>query len=208
MSIRTAPTTTTRPFSRTSWPLSKMIAHDISEMYDEICKYHHAFFEFSKESDLITKMCYTDLNMFMTSLNLTYTDRASMAASTEVRVPFIDKEVVALAFRISNRDKIRGFKSKFVLKEVAENWLPKEIVHRSKSSFTMPIRSWIKNDLVEMVDDYLLGNDGLGSRGWFNRDYLTKLVKNDRKGYEDNAQKIWQLLTLEEWLRLKQITTI
>jgi len=184
--------------------LAELIEHDISQEYREIREHHHRYFERPKDSDLITKMCYTDLNMFMTSLNLTYTDRASMAASTEVRVPFIDKEVVSLAFRISSEYKISRLRSKYVLKKVAEKWLPKEIIHRPKSSFTMPIRSWIKNDLAELVDDCLLGENGLGSRGCFNKAYLTKLVKNDRAGYEDNAQKLWHLLTLEMWLKQKE----
>jgi asparagine synthase (glutamine-hydrolysing) len=150
-------------------------------------------------------MCFTDVQWFMTSLNLTYSDRASMAASTEVRVPFIDKEVMSAAFRIDSRLKIKGRTQKYVLKKVAERWLPHEIIYRPKSSFTMPLRSWIKHDLREMVDDYVLSKRGLAGRDLFDAQALHRVVETDRKGLEDNAQRIWQLLTLEQWFRNKGI---
>ena len=141
----------------------------------------------------------------MTSLNLTYTDRASMAASTEVRVPFIDKEVARVAFSIDSRLKIHGKTSKYVLKKVAERWLPREIIYRPKSSFTMPLRAWMKGDLRGVVEDYVLSPRGLAGRGWLDSKMLNHLVDADRRGQEDNAQKIWHLLTLEQWLRNKGI---
>ena len=79
-------------------------------------------------------MCYTDLNHFMVSLNLTYTDRSSMAASTEVRVPFIDKEVIKTAFEIDQNLKLKGSTQKYILKRVAEDWLSHEIIYRPKAS--------------------------------------------------------------------------
>ena len=69
-------------------------------------------------------MCLADARLFMAGLNLTYTDRASMAASVEVRVPFVDKVVAEAAFTIAGRDKIRGRVPKAALKDAAENWLP------------------------------------------------------------------------------------
>ena len=85
-------------------------------------------------------MCYTDTRLFLTGLNLAYTDRASMAASTEVRVPYVDKELAAAAFAIPGRAKIVGRERKAILNQVAEAWLPREIVYRPKGLFSVPLR--------------------------------------------------------------------
>ena len=162
---------------------------------------HRRTFSKAQHLPLLDRMCYTDAQWFMTSLNLAYTDRASMAASTEVRVPFIDKKVVEAAFQIDSALKIRGRTSKYILKKVAERWLPREIIYRPKAGFTMPLRAWVRNDLKGMVDDYVLSSKGLAGREDFDPKALRQMVEQDRKGVEDNAQRIWHLLTLEQWFR-------
>ncbi len=180
--------------------LGELLEDDDGRAFTALRSEHHALFDAAGD-DLVNCMCSVDIQLFMASLNLTYTDRASMAVSTEVRVPFIDREVVDLAMRIPGRMKIRGNTQKYVLKKVAERWLPKEIVHRPKSSFTLPLRAWLKNDLRDLVDDYVLSEQGLPARGLFDSSYLRRLVEADRTGREDNAQRVWQLLTLEQWFR-------
>lgn len=184
--------------------LIQLAGPDSRTYIEKIVSQHHAVFNSARSRTPLDRMCYTDTQLFMTSLNLAYTDRASMAASTEVRVPFIDKEVVRLAFQIDSRLKIKGRKSKYVLKKVAERWLPEEIISRPKSSFTMPLRAWIKSDLREVIDDYVLSPRGLAGRGIFDEKILHGIVNDDRSGRSDNAQRIWQLLTLEQWLRNKE----
>ena len=104
-------------------------------------------------------MCLADTRLFMAGLNLTYTDRASMAASVEVRTPFVDLIVAAAAFSIRGSDKIRGRTAKAALKDAAEDWLPQEIVHRPKASFGAPLRAWVRNDLRELIGDVLVGGE-------------------------------------------------
>ena len=145
-------------------------------------------------------MCNTDINMFMVGLNLTYTDRASMAASVEVRVPFIDKDVINSAMKIPGKLKYYHNQTKYILKKVAEEYLPHQIVYRPKASFGAPIRSWIYDNLKEMVDS-LLSIDSINKRGIFNAEYVRSLIENDRSGKEDNAYRIYQLLTLELWFK-------
>jgi len=166
---------------------------------------HKHTFDGVQKRSLLDRMCFTDVQWFMTGLNLTYSDRASMAASTELRVPFIDKEVLSTAFRIDSKLKIKGRTQKYILKKVAERWLPHDIIYRPKSSFTMPLRAWIKTELREMVNDYVLSRNGLAGRENFDEKSLHDIVKRDRDGIEDNAQRIWQLLTLEQWFRNKGI---
>lgn len=175
------------------------VTPDLHQLYDQ----HRSTFEIAASYDrgLVDSMCFTDINRFMVSLNLMYTDKASMAASTEVRVPFIDKDVMKAAFKVSPRLKIRGGNQKHILKKVAERWLPREVIYRPKSSFTMPLRSWVRHELGDMVDDYLLSTNGLANRGILTKVFLRKLVDDERKGRQDNSQKIWHLLTLEQWFR-------
>ncbi len=177
----------------------------ISRINDE----HKKIFESKYKNDAINSMCNTDLSMFMLGLNLSYTDRASMAASVEVRVPFIDKKVITKAMQVPGRLKYKKGESKYILKKAAERFLPKKIIYRAKASFGAPIRSWISNDLKNMVDD-LLSKVNIEKRGFFNYEFVKKIIDNDRNGTEDNAYQIYQLLTLELWCReyLDKATTL
>jgi len=161
---------------------------------------HNNIFESVYAGDPINQMCFTDINMFMPGLNLTYTDRASMAASVEVRVPFIDRKVVEAAMRIPGDLKYKNKQSKYILKKVAEKYLPKKIIYRPKASFGAPIRSWIKGALRPMVLD-LLSEETIKRRGIFNYKEIDKIITNDLKGREDNAYQIYYLLTLELWFQ-------
>jgi asparagine synthase (glutamine-hydrolysing) len=182
--------------------LFNLLKPDYFSGVDEIYEEHNNIFNHSKTKgfDIINKMCYTDINLFMLGLNITYSDRASMAASVELRVPFIDKEVIENAFAIPGKLKIKKKTSKYILKKVAENFLDKEIIYRKKASFGAPIRSWISNDLKEIVND-LLSEKNINKRGVFNYSFIKKLIDNDSKGIEDNAYQIYQLLTIELWFR-------
>jgi asparagine synthase (glutamine-hydrolysing) len=180
--------------------LQQLFKNDIRASYQKLRDHHAAQFNRHYPNDPGNQMCYTDIQMFMLGLNLTYTDRASMAASVEVRVPFIDREVIAAAMQTDSALKYRKGESKYVLKKVAEKYLPYEIIYRPKASFGAPIRSWISGALKGMVDE-LLSRASVERRGFFNYAYIRNLIDNDRKGTEDNAYRIYQLLTLELWCR-------
>jgi asparagine synthase (glutamine-hydrolysing) len=136
----------------------------------------------------------------MPGLNLTYTDRASMAASTEVRVPFVDPLVFEAAFSLPGSAKIRGRVQKAALKEAARTWLPAEIVDRPKASFGAPLRAWVTHDLTEVIDDVLVGGELVGT-GFLRREPLLRLVADQRSGRRDRSKEVWQLLSLELWYR-------
>lgn len=167
---------------------------------DAIVKEHDQAFDAGYKGDIVNRICQTDIGMFMLGLNLTYTDRASMAASVEVRVPFIDKKVIEYAMQLPGRLKFAKNEPKYILKRVAESFLPKSIIYRPKAAFGAPIRSWISGDLKEMVDD-LLSKENIEKRGLLNFEKVRTLIENDRKGLEDNAYQIYFLLSLELWFR-------
>jgi asparagine synthase (glutamine-hydrolysing) len=177
--------------------ISPDLAGHVTRIIDEHCE---IYTDNALPDDMVNRMCLADTRLFLPGLNLAYTDRASMAASVEVRVPFVDPVVAAAAFSIDGKDKIKGRQSKVALKRAAENWLPAEIVHRPKASFSAPLRAWVKGDLHELIQDVLVAGE-LTSCGMIRRDALTRLIGDEQSGQQDHSKQIWQLLTLELWYR-------
>lgn len=178
--------------------LRGMLSPALAPSVDALVAEHAAIYAEARFDDPVNRMCMTDVRMFLPGLNLAYTDRASMAASCEVRVPFVDIDVVRAAFSFAGDQKIRGRVRKAVLKDAAEAWLPKEIVHRPKGLFSAPLRAWVRRDLRVMVDDVLLHGQLVGS-GLLDGASVRAMVDADRAGREDRAKEIWQLLSLELW---------
>ena len=178
--------------------LRGLVDRELWPAIDELVAEHRAMYTDGPTDDQINRMCYTDTRMFLAGLNLAYTDRASMAVSTEVRVPFVDKEVARAAFAIPGRRKIVGTSRKDALKKAAGAWLPREITHRPKGLFSAPLRAWIRRDLQDMVEDHV-ARGVLVDIGMLDADHVRQLIDDDRAGVADRSKEIWQLLTLEVW---------
>ena len=183
--------------------LAALVSPDLAGQVSDVIAEHAAIYNDNALPDEINRMCLADTRLFLPGLNLAYTDRASMAASVEVRVPFVDPVVARAAFSISGKDKIQGRQAKVALKKAAESWLPAEIVHRPKASFSAPLRAWVRGDLRGVIQDVLVAGE-LVSSGMIRRDALTQLIADDQAGREDRSKQIWQLLTLELWYRNAQ----
>jgi len=183
--------------------LTALVGPDLAGQVGDVLDEHAAIYQDNALDDEINRMCLADTRLFMAGLNLTYTDRASMAASVEVRVPFVDPVVAQAAFAIAGKDKIRGRTSKAALKDAAAAWLPAEIVHRPKASFGAPLRAWVRNDLRELIDDVLVGGE-LVQAGMLRKQAILRLIADEQTGREDNAKQIWQLLSMELWYRQVQ----
>ena len=113
----------------------------------------------------------------------------SMATGVEVRVPFMDTRVVECASSIDVGLKQKGKTSKWILKKVAENLLPKSIIYRSKSGFGGPLRKWLKNDLSDLIDEYL-SYEKVSQRGIFKAHKIQKLIYDNRDGKADYSYSI------------------
>lgn len=180
--------------------LAGLLSPDLEPYVGKLISEHSDIYHDTTLDDHVNRMCLADARMFLPGLNLAYTDRSSMAASTEVRTPFVDPIVARAAFSIPGSEKIHRRTSKLALKKAAEAWLPKEIIYRPKASFSAPLRAWVRNDLRELVDDTLLRGDLVGS-GFLQQSAVQRLVDDERAGREDYSKQIWQLLTLETWTR-------
>jgi asparagine synthase (glutamine-hydrolysing) len=159
---------------------------------------HRALYTGGGMSDHVNRMCLTDAQLFLPGLNLAYTDRSSMSASTEVRVPLVDPVVFGAAFSFPGAAKIRGRTQKIPLRQAAEDWLPREIIDRPKASFGAPLRAWVTNDLGPLIDDVLLGGE-LVSSGFLSTAPLREMVAQQRSGRSDQSKQLWQLLSMELW---------
>ncbi len=187
--------------------LSALVGPELGAEVDSVIAEHAAIYNDNELDDEINRMCLADTRLFMAGLNLTYTDRASMAASVEVRTPFVDLIVAQAAFSIPGRDKIRGRSAKAALKDAAANWLPQEIVHRPKASFGAPLRAWVRSDLRQLIDDVLVGGE-LTDNGMLRKDQVRRLIADEQAGREDYAKQIWQLLSMELWYRQVRATGV
>jgi asparagine synthase (glutamine-hydrolysing) len=180
--------------------LAALVDPGLENEVAHVIEQHRAIYDDNELDDEVNRMCLADARLFMVGLNLTYTDRASMAASVEVRVPFVDRIVAQAAFSVPGTEKVRGRKQKAALKDAAEKWLPAEIVHRPKASFGAPLRAWVRNDLSEFISDVLVGGE-LVQTGMLRRRALQQLIADEQGGRQDNAKQIWQLLSMELWYR-------
>ncbi|HEY9405206.1 MAG TPA: asparagine synthase (glutamine-hydrolyzing) [Pyrinomonadaceae bacterium] len=157
---------------------------------------------FARVSDAapLNRLLYVDLKTFLPCLNLAYTDKTSMAATLEVRVPFLNVELVELAARMPVNLKLRGLKRKYILKRAAESLLPHDVVWRKKAGFGAPIRSWLRGALRPMVED-LLSEETVRRRGLFRPEEVRRIIDANLSGREDYNLQVFQLLTLELWQR-------
>jgi asparagine synthase (glutamine-hydrolysing) len=128
------------------------------------------------------------------------TDKTSMAANLEVRVPFLNQEMLKLAARMPAELKLKGLKRKYILKKAAEKLLPHDVVWRKKAGFGAPIRSWLRGALKPMVDD-LLSAETVKRRGLFRPEEVQRIIDANLSGREDYNLQVFQLLNLELWMR-------
>ena len=145
-------------------------------------------------------MLTLEQRFFLADHNLIYTDKMSMAAGVEVRVPFLDLDLVELAAAIPDQFKQKGRIGKWVLKKAMEPYLPHDVIYRPKTGFGAPLRRWIKYDLRDLISD-VLSVQSIQSRGLFNADSVHKLVADNDSGRRDAAYTIFSLLCIEIWCR-------
>ena len=176
--------------------LAPELAHSLQN-HDPF-RHHRGYLERVEGEHWLNQLLYLDAKTFLPCLNLTYTDKMSMAASTEVRVPLLDDEVVSAAARVPAELKLRGLTRKWVLKKSMEGTLPRDVIWRKKAGFGAPVRSWLVGDLKPMVDD-LLSPETVRARGLFDPAEVQRLVAANEAGAEDNALRLWALLNLELW---------
>jgi len=161
---------------------------------------HRHYFSRMKNAAPLNQLLYVDLKTFLPCLNLMTTDKSSMAANLEVRVPFLNREMLELAARMPPDLKLRGLKRKYILKRAAERLLSPEVVWRKKAGFGAPIRSWLRGPLRPTIED-LLSEENIRRRGLFRSSEVRRIIEANHSGREDYSLHIFLLLNLELWQR-------
>ncbi|HKO99735.1 MAG TPA: asparagine synthase (glutamine-hydrolyzing) [Pyrinomonadaceae bacterium] len=161
---------------------------------------HRRYFARVQNAAPLNRLLYVDLKTFLPCLNLITTDKTSMAANLEVRVPFLNRHMIEFAARMPANLKIRGFKRKYILKKAMEKSLPHDVVWRKKAGFGAPIRSWLRGALRPMIDE-LLSSETVERRGLFRPEQVRRLIDANNSGREDFSLQVFQLLNLELWQR-------
>jgi asparagine synthase (glutamine-hydrolysing) len=141
---------------------------------------------------------YLDTVGYLPDDILTKVDRASMATSLEVRTPFLDRTVLAFAWRLPLTMKVSGKRGKIVLRNVLARYLPAEMIERPKRGFAVPVGEWLKTDLRDWAED-LLSPAALAADGLFNVAAVRGVWGEHLSGSRNWDRRIWTLLMFQAW---------
>jgi asparagine synthase (glutamine-hydrolysing) len=161
---------------------------------------HRRYFARAQNAAPLNQLLYVDMKTFLPCLNLMTTDKTSMAANLEVRVPFLNREMIEFAARMPPDLKLKGLKRKYILKKASEQLLSHDVVWRKKAGFGAPIRSWLRGALRPMVEE-LLSEETIKRRGLFQPQEVRRIIETNISGREDYNLQVFQLLNLELWMR-------
>jgi asparagine synthase (glutamine-hydrolysing) len=153
------------------------------------------------------QVLYDDMKMYLEGDILFKVDRASMANSLEVRVPFLNRSVVNYVSELPIDLKLHRLTGKYLLKKSVQNLLPRNIINRPKKGFNMPVAHWLTNELKELMLD-MLSKDYLRNQGYFNPDYVQVLIDDHLARRKDNRKLLWTLLMFQMWHDNFQINQI
>ncbi len=154
--------------------------------------------EGARFDETLSEMLYLDFRLYLEDNLLVKVDRASMACSLEMRTPFLDHRLIEFAEGLPGDLKVRRFQLKYILKKAVERWLPHEIVYRQKRGFSVPIASWMRNELRPLVDE-TLGEEKLRRQGMFNVAFVRQLLNEHWAGQADHRKTLWTLFSFQLW---------
>ncbi len=146
----------------------------------------------------LEKMTYIDARTSLSDNLLLCGDKMGMAASVEMRVPFLDLEVMKIAESIPGSFKVRNFKNKVIHKKVCEQWLPQSVVHRRKVGFNEAMNVWMKRNLDQTLTSLVEKPDSI-SRTMLNIGYVRQLQREHNSGKSDHQRILFLLLSIEIW---------
>lgn len=150
------------------------------------------------DGDVLRRMLAADCRTWLPDNLLERSDRMSMAASLELRPPFLDHRLVELAFALPSHLKVRNGTTKWIVKEVARRYLPGEIVDRRKVGFRVPLDAWFRGDLQDMAWDKLTAADSLVA-SLMDAGAVRSLLTRHASGRSNEEMRLWTLLCLEVW---------
>jgi asparagine synthase (glutamine-hydrolysing) len=143
---------------------------------------------------------FADLYLYLPDDLLTLTDRVSMAHSLEVRVPFLDHELVEFVAQMPAPFKVRGLQKKVLFRKAIAPWVPKEHLHRRKQGFSVPLAGWLKGPLRPLLSD-LVESQECRESPWLNHSVVRKLVDEHLSEKVNHEVRLWAIICFQEWER-------
>jgi asparagine synthase (glutamine-hydrolysing) len=150
------------------------------------------------QGDLLNRQLYADLSIYLADDILVKVDRMSMATSLETRAPFLDVDVMELAFSMPGDLKIRGGNRKFIVKQALRGMVPDRILDRKKEGFSIPMKQWLKRELKPLMER-LLAPERLAARGLIEPRETRRLIDEHCAGRANHAHVLFSLMVFERW---------
>jgi asparagine synthase (glutamine-hydrolysing) len=150
---------------------------------------------------LLDRVTALDVEGYLPEFQLAYMDRMSMAHGLEVRSPYCDYELVKYTTSLPHEYRLKGLRSKHILKEIAKAWIPPEIVERKKVGFDSPIGQWFKGELRQFLYTFL-SKEHLKTSGMLDGDTVHAMIADHLGGRRDYSLQLWSIVALEGWYRM------
>jgi asparagine synthase (glutamine-hydrolysing) len=170
----------------------------LAQQTSHIADYAAAFFGQCNSLSYLEKIMNVDMRLWLPDDLLTKVDRATMAYSLEARVPYLDPKFVEFVAQLDPALKQNGKTTKYLLKKLAEKYLPHDIIYRPKQGFVMPLTQWLDGALRPRME-HAMGDAGLDKRGLFRDGALQRVLREHRAGRSNHAGRLWALTVLELW---------
>jgi asparagine synthase (glutamine-hydrolysing) len=175
-----------------------LTAEALQQTESDIYREARQMVEDCDNDDTVTRMQSLDTRLYLAEDILTKVDRASMAVSLEVRAPFLDPRVAEYAASLPPNYKLRGHKTKYILKKAVHELLPPFVTRRGKKGFGVPVAEWLKFKLRPLARD-LLSPERVRRAGVFNPEYVSRLQDEHERGVANHRKLLWTLLMFELW---------
>lgn len=185
--------------SHTVYPsdIKRLLLKSYINPYNHILKTANDF-TLNKKNNFLNKLAYQELNLRLPELLLMRVDKMTMASCVEGRVPFLDHELVKYALTIPDFLKIKNNEPKYILKKVAENYLPHHIIYRKKMGFGFPINEFFKGKFRAFLYESIF-NSNLRSENVINYDFVEEMFILTDSGKVNYYGHIWSIANLSMW---------
>jgi len=186
-------------FFNCQWP--QFYSSDFAQTVDKKFSSHVVtkYLRNAQHAGPLGKMLYADTKTWLPDDLLIKADKMSMANSIELRVPLLDHKILEFAASLPQNFKVRGFTTEYIVKKALSDLVPREIIERKKTGFSVPYERWFRQDLKDWVRNLLLDSKTT-ARGYFQKSAVERLLSEDitSGGY---SKEIFDLAVLELWHR-------
>jgi len=173
-------------------------AESLNEIVSPPSRHIEKLFHQAGNRGELNRSLYVDVKSYLCDNILTKVDRMSMAVSLEARVPYLDHDLVSLAFQVPEKFKVTSKDTKIILKKLASKYVPYECVYRRKEGFSIPIKNWLMNEFKPLMED-LLDQNKIKRDGIFNSTTVEKLKQEHLNGTANHSRILLSLIVFQDW---------